>query len=169
LFLYIEKALLDNHIQIEDVDGFACVTGPGSFTGIRVGMSVIKGFNKVLKRSIVSLNAFEILLPCLKSGYILLNSTVTSCYYAKVSKHQIVETGVLNKSEISDLAEKNEIIVLKEEQDDIGVEYNNCKVISNLTELYCSSVMNKLNLGEYGEFVPFYLQLSQAERNLSNE
>ena len=89
LFLYIEKALLDNKLSIDDIDEFACVVGPGSFTGIRVGMASIKGVNKVLKRNVVVMNMFEVLLPTLKNGLIVLNSTSTSCYYAKVFKFNV--------------------------------------------------------------------------------
>lgn len=38
------KAMLDNSlIDISDIDGFAVSNGPGSFTGIRIGISVVKG------------------------------------------------------------------------------------------------------------------------------
>lgn len=169
LFLYIEKTCLDNHISIEEFDGFVCVVGPGSFTGIRVGMSTIKGFNKALKKSVVSVNSFEMLLPYVKTGYILLSSTMTSSYYAKVVKGKIIDTGVVDNSSISDLANGELVYILKEEQDYIKMEYNNCKVIDDLKDCYLKAVMSKLDSGDYGEFVPYYLQLSQAERNLKDE
>lgn len=165
-FLYLEKALLEKSMAIDDFDCFACIVGPGSFTGIRVGMSIIKGFNKALNKSIISINTFDVLSQCVKNGLILLNSTTTSCYFAKVNKGEIIETGVVDKNKIKDLDFHGEIIVLKEEQDVLGLEYNNCRVVTNLSELYSACVINKLNTGDYGDFVPYYLQLSQAERNL---
>jgi len=169
LFLYIEKAMLENRIQISEVDCFACVVGPGSFTGIRVGMATIKGLNKALNKSVVSLNTFELLMSNIKNGLILLNSTNTSCYYAKVVKSQIVDTGVIEKNNIVEFANGGDIVILKEEQELVNLEYNNCKIIDDLSTLYSDAVINKLNSGDYGEFLPYYLQLSQAERNLSNE
>lgn len=166
LFLYIEKALLDNDVKIEDVDTFACVVGPGSFTGIRVGMSTIKGINKVLKRNIVVMNMFEVLSPTLKTGIVLLNSTSTSCYYAKIFKGEVVESGVVAKVDIEKIADGGVVVVLKEEQEAIGLTYNNYKVVDSLAELYSKCVMQKLDAMQYDEFVPYYLQLSQAERNV---
>ena len=169
LFLYIEKLLFESKVNIDDIDGFACVVGPGSFTGIRVGMSTIKGFNKVKNKSIVSINMFEILSQQVKNGVILLNSTNTNCYYAKTKNKNIIETGVVDKSAIADLAGDLDVYILAEEQSMIGSAYKNYKVIENLNKLYESCIINKLNTMEYGEFLPYYLQLSQAERNLKND
>lgn len=169
LFLYIEKLMFESKLNMGDLDGFACVVGPGSFTGIRVGMSTIKGFNKVENKSIVSMNMFEVLSQQIKNGVILLNSTNTSCYYAKIKSKSIVDTGVVDKSAIAEFVGNLDVYILAEEQSMIGSAYKNYKVIDNLNKLYESCVINKLNTMEYGEFLPYYLQLSQAERNLKND
>ena len=169
LFLYIEKLMYDTKLSIADLDGFACVVGPGSFTGIRVGMSTIKGFNKVENKSIVSMNMFEVLSQSVKNGIVLLNSTNTSCYYAKIKNKKIIEDGVVDKSAIAELANGESVYILAEEQSLIENSYKDYKVISSLNELYESCIISKLNNMEYGEFLPYYLQLSQAERNLKND
>jgi len=74
LFLYIEKALLENKLTINDFDKFCVIVGPGSFTGIRVGMSTIKGFDKVCNKGIIALNTFEVFVvqfPALSQAYTL--------------------------------------------------------------------------------------------------
>lgn len=56
------KNLLDNAgIKIEDIDGFALTTGPGSFTGLRIGLSTIKGLAWSLNKPIVSVSTLEAL------------------------------------------------------------------------------------------------------------
>jgi tRNA threonylcarbamoyladenosine biosynthesis protein TsaB len=39
----IDQALRRERIKITDIDLFACTIGPGSFTGVRIGVSTIKG------------------------------------------------------------------------------------------------------------------------------
>ena len=39
----IDNALRQIHIKISDIDLFACTLGPGSFTGLRIGVSTLKG------------------------------------------------------------------------------------------------------------------------------
>ena len=169
LFLYIEKIMAECKLAMSDLDAFACIVGPGSFTGIRVGMSTIKGFNKVVNKSVLSMNMFEVLKDYIKNGVILLNSTNTSCYYAKVEKKLIVDTGVVDKTAIEGLAEGKDVYVLADEQELVSMAYNNIKVINNINELYAKCIIEKLDTMQYGEFVPYYLQLSQAERNLKND
>ena len=169
LFLYLEKVILNNGLNINDIDYFVSIVGPGSFTGIRVGMSTIKGLNKVLNKVIVPINMFEILLPEIKNGVIALNSTSTSVYYAKVNNKIIVDTGVVAKADLIEMLDNKTLLVLKEEQNDIGVEYNNCKVVEDLASQYVKCVVDKIDNNDFAEFVPYYLQLSQAERNLKDE
>jgi tRNA threonylcarbamoyladenosine biosynthesis protein TsaB len=39
----IERILTDAGWSLEDLDGFAVSLGPGSFTGLRIGLSIVKG------------------------------------------------------------------------------------------------------------------------------
>ena len=39
----IESVLAELDMTAKDIDAFACTNGPGSFTGIRIGMSTVKG------------------------------------------------------------------------------------------------------------------------------
>jgi len=40
----IDQACRQSKIKIQDIDLFACTLGPGSFTGLRIGTSTLKGF-----------------------------------------------------------------------------------------------------------------------------
>ncbi len=46
---------------VEDLDGFAAVSGPGSFTGLRVGLGAVKGLAESLQRPIAVVSLLEAL------------------------------------------------------------------------------------------------------------
>ena len=51
------EALLSRHGWLpEDVDCFACASGPGSFTGIRVGLAAVKGLGEALNKPVVAVS-----------------------------------------------------------------------------------------------------------------
>ena len=43
-----EDLLKHNGLQLSDIDAFAAVVGPGSFTGVRIGTAAVKGFSWAL-------------------------------------------------------------------------------------------------------------------------
>jgi tRNA threonylcarbamoyladenosine biosynthesis protein TsaB len=54
--------LLDKHgVCLEDVDCFAAASGPGSFTGVRVGLACIKGLAEALGKPAVAVSNLEAL------------------------------------------------------------------------------------------------------------
>jgi tRNA threonylcarbamoyladenosine biosynthesis protein TsaB len=53
-------ALLRKHsFGKQDIGGFAVVSGPGSFTGLRVGLAAIKGLAEVLEKPIAAVSLLE--------------------------------------------------------------------------------------------------------------
>ncbi len=55
-------ALLDKHrLTKADIDAFIVVSGPGSFTGLRVGLAAIKALAEVLEKPIVAVSLLEVL------------------------------------------------------------------------------------------------------------
>lgn len=46
---------------ITDIDGFAVSRGPGSFTGLRIGVSAVKGLAYANRKPVVSISALDIL------------------------------------------------------------------------------------------------------------
>jgi tRNA threonylcarbamoyladenosine biosynthesis protein TsaB len=54
-------ALLQKHALIKtDIDGFIVVSGPGSFTGLRVGLAAIKALAEILQKPIVPVSLLEV-------------------------------------------------------------------------------------------------------------
>ena len=57
----IDKGLKDLNLKLNDIDKIFVVNGPGSFTGIRVGVTVAKTIAWALKKDIISLSSLELM------------------------------------------------------------------------------------------------------------
>lgn len=68
LAVTVERVLDAAGLRIQDIDYFACGTGPGSFTGIRTGMSAIKGMAWALDKPAVGIPTLDILAKNASSG-----------------------------------------------------------------------------------------------------
>jgi tRNA threonylcarbamoyladenosine biosynthesis protein TsaB len=56
------RALLDRHgLSAGDIDCFAAAAGPGSFTGVRVGLACIKGLGEATGKPAVAVSNLEVL------------------------------------------------------------------------------------------------------------
>ena len=60
LFL-IDNVLTSTGVSLEDLDGFCLTTGPGSFTGLRVGASILKGLLLATSKPFVKIDTLEAL------------------------------------------------------------------------------------------------------------
>lgn len=61
LMTAVESALRQAGIGIDDIDVFCAATGPGSFTGLRIGLSTVKGFSFATGKPVVSVPTLEAL------------------------------------------------------------------------------------------------------------
>lgn len=61
LFRSIQQALHEGGIAQRDVDLYAVANGPGAFTGLRVGLTVVKGLAEMHRKPVVPVSVLEAL------------------------------------------------------------------------------------------------------------
>jgi len=84
----IQDLLKHNNLSIDDIDGYVVSKGPGSFTGLRIGMATIKGLSFGSNKPYVSVSSLDALALSVSNfdGIIcpimdaLRNSVYTSLY-----------------------------------------------------------------------------------------
>lgn len=176
----IDELLKRNELSINDIELLVCAVGPGSFTGIRIGVATIKPIAEILGIKIASVNSLEGLARNIENA-----ETIVSMIDARNNQ---VYCGVFDK----EYNQKEELMA-----DDINVIIENIKkyekitfvgngallhkelLISNLKE--CDFVENnnqsssscgkigykkflKNDLCTADTLIPIYLRKSQAER-----
>ena len=78
----IERALNEAELTPADCDFFAAVTGPGSFTGIRIGISTVKGLALGAGKPLLGLTSFELIAYNVKSENfcVCIDAAHSHCY-----------------------------------------------------------------------------------------
>jgi len=69
----IERVLEAAGLSLKDIDYFASGIGPGSFTGLRVGLAAIKGLSFALRKPVLAISTLDILARniCATDKYII--------------------------------------------------------------------------------------------------
>lgn len=83
LLQMVDQVLKRGESRLDDVDGFAVTIGPGSFTGLRIGVSLLKGFVLATEKPFMGINSLEALATTLN-----------------ISKHPICTVLDARKSEV---------------------------------------------------------------------
>ena len=185
----VEKTLNDANASIKDIDIFAITNGPGSFTGVRIGIASVKGMADALGKKCIAISTLEAIAEPLK------NEDCIACAVMDARCNQVY-TAIFENGKR--LCEDKAVLI-----DELGTELNkyNKKVVfigdgsvlcyeklksivtnvdiadENIRYVHASSIgrlaEDKIKNGEIPEnsakLVPFYLRLPQAERELNNK
>lgn len=106
----IDAALLHAHIDMGECDFFAAVVGPGSFTGIRIGISTVKGMCFACGKPALAVTSFDCIAYDEKSeGKILaLSDAGRGEFYAcgYEGRQKILAPCILSREEVEKLREQ---------------------------------------------------------------
>lgn len=64
----VSEMLSASNLCWNDFDAYACAVGPGSFTGIRIGIATLKGYNLAVPKPIIAVNSLEAIAFSKKCG-----------------------------------------------------------------------------------------------------
>ncbi|NCA67020.1 MAG: tRNA (adenosine(37)-N6)-threonylcarbamoyltransferase complex dimerization subunit type 1 TsaB [Clostridia bacterium] len=161
----IDSALNNASLRLKDMDYIGAVVGPGSFTGIRIGISVINAFHLALNIPLISISVFDVLSADFEANALCIIDARHSCYYgAQYNCGQLSEQREYTLDEVA--AFKGSVIVRG--------KYKNLEGFDNIISLDDAAYSDKLArvmLKKSKEkatviyLIPLYMKLSQAERN----
>ncbi len=163
------KEMLDSlELKPTDIDEILCVNGPGSFTGLRVGVTIAKTFAWGLNKKLYSISSLFTMATSIKDkDYII---PIID------ARREYVFAGIYDKNYKNIL---NDCYISKEEL------LNKVKQLDGSYEFVSTSIINKIDSKEYipdidnmikylkkesiepHKLVPNYLKKTEAEENLN--
>ena len=153
----INTAIVNGGISLNDIDVFACVTGPGSFTGIRIGICAIKALCFALNKKCAPLTSFDIAAYYKEKGIIVpvVSAGKGNCYLGVFDKgEELLNPRFAAFSEAEEIADKyNALLFTYDENEECYFKAFE-KAVLKAVKKPIDSV----------QLTPFYLRLSQAER-----
>lgn len=162
LLKVIDSMLSSANLDIKNIDTIAVCVGPGSFTGIRVAISVCKALAIGTDCKIITFNSFEALEVSENTDFaIVLDGFGSNFYYfAKLKNKELKGCNTLD--EIIKLVKDCKILSTSE---NVVAAFRNSNVISARYNPI-KFIEKKISDNEYTEtntIMPLYLRASQAE------
>lgn len=152
-------------LNFSDLDGFAVTRGPGSFTGLRIGISTIKGLAVALEKPVVGVSSLEAL--ALQVSYSrdlicpILDARKGEVYF---SRYRFLNGHLKNQT-------KERVAPPDKAVDDLS---ESCLFVGNGAFLYKEIILEKM--GKFASFAPLiqntirastmaYLSMAKFEKN----
>lgn len=192
----IDKLFKETGLQINDIEGIVITDGPGSFTGLRIGLSTVQAFKQALDVPVYSVSSLEYMAYSLKKYYdhklliptidarnkrvytALFESIETNKFVKRIKKDQALEVkdliGILNNYKKEKIIFGSGLDNYYHEFKDISIE--NTVLLDNIKN-YSGAKLATLGFkyiseGKQTDFVdliPKYLKKPQAKINLEKK
>ncbi len=163
----VEETLQKANMTLAECDFFSAVVGAGSFTGIRIGISIVKGFCLAFGKPALPVTSFDVAAyNALESGKVLcLVDALHDSYYAcgYEGKKVIYPPAYLSEEEVLALvAEGYSLCACGELPLGKRVAVRVVDPVAGLQNAVCALAEE----GAFGELTALYVRKSSAELNL---
>lgn len=174
----ISELFEQSNIRLKDINLIACDVGPGSFTGIRIGISTIKAIAMSLKIPVMSVTSLEALAYNIQDS-----NCKTICSLIDARNNQVYsgifdkEYNLLEEYIADDINTVVEALKKYEDVIFVGDGVITHKELLGISDLVYENVIHSKNIGKcaYKKYIenkldtadsikPLYLRKSQAER-----
>ena len=173
LHLFIEEVISDAAISFSDLKAIAVSQGPGSYTGLRIGVSAAKGLSYALQIPLIAVDTLESLAMQVvaKDGLIIpmidarRMEVYSAIFNSNKEKNREVQAQIINEDSFADISEKVYFIGDSNEKVKLSLTKSNFVFLDN--HVYPSAnEMSEISFKKYIEkdfvdvayFEPYYLK-----------
>lgn len=166
LFEAVDQTLASAKISLKDLEGIAVSSGPGSFTGLRIGLSAVKGLAMGANLPVALIPTFDALALQISSylpdntKFVIANSVnVEEAYYGKfqvkANNYIFVEIlQIIKKAELSSKTKDSLVFGNAAHGKEIRISAPNASFVGK----WCKDFGNELFTLDYDYLEPHYLK-----------
>lgn len=149
----VAKLLAKEELTFDQLDAYACAVGPGSFTGIRIGVSTVKGYDVACPKPLLAVN----------------NLQAIACSAANGNKQcAFIDAG--NGYYYANYRDGTQPCLVPYTFAETHHDVPLCALASQYIDGLSEIVRKKFMLGQFDEdLVPVYIRRSQAEDNFQKK
>ncbi len=183
---FLESLLKKNQIGLSEIEAYAIGVGPGSFTGIRVGLSLVRSFSYALKKDCFAISSHRLLaseaLKKSKLPVLVINLAFKNMYYISgfemngTEVVQWLETRAVRAKEVESIINKDCLAIgdgLDLCLEDLGQSAkNHLSLDQSLAQFPDARTIwtiiqeDKIKKMQWDKVLPLYIRASEAEEKL---
>lgn len=142
-----------NHISKEDLDGVVVGIGPGSYTGVRIGVTIAKTIAYALNIKIYAKSSLSLLKHQEFPTICVFNARSGRSYFGVYKGDEILEKDtVLENEKVNDYIKSHPNFLVHGDTNQLGLESGKFDIIDNLANFNESEVRDPFSLN------PIYLK-----------
>ncbi|RLD66659.1 MAG: tRNA (adenosine(37)-N6)-threonylcarbamoyltransferase complex dimerization subunit type 1 TsaB [Bacteroidetes bacterium] len=181
LTVFIEELLVENNLKVADFDAIAVSMGPGSYTGLRIGVSAAKGLAYAANLPLIAVNTLQsIALGLSTQKDIKINSNAWICpmidarrmevytafFNIKNEKESKISADIIDEKSYMDVLNERQVLFCGNgsEKCKNSITHKNALFIDNIqcSARYMATLAEhaflKSNFVDVAYFEPFYLK-----------
>ena len=168
---FIKDCLDEANIDANDINNIVVVNGPGSFTGVRIGVTIAKTYGYLIKKDIIPVSSLKSLAISSSHDGIIMSVIPAnkSSYYVGIyddNYNELIKEECMNKEKIYNLCNEYNPYIVGIDTSIIGTYKINKQELDIPKIISYYKDKEKVN---YYKLVPNYLKLPQALEGKNND
>ncbi len=172
----INELTKKQNISIKDITFISATTGPGSFAGLRAGISIIKGLSIALPQlKVIGINCFEAYLSELSNlidHNLVVIETKREDFYVQMfnnKKEALTQPANASKEDIIKICKNKKVNIVGDGVERFlntptGISFNEIILSSNINlKTLCNLAYIKYNKKEFNHLKPLYIKEGVAK------
>lgn len=151
----IDKILKNNNIKKEELDAIVVGVGPGSYTGVRIAITIAKTICYALKIKLYSVSSLYLLKHCKNPTICVYNARSGRSYFAVYNNEKQIEKDcVISNEEVLNYISNHKDYVVNGDVEQLNLVSGEYDVFANLV----NSINEKNECKNVFELKPIYLK-----------